>query len=322
MINQSQSSTWGMVFPGQGSQSIGMLSDIALEFPSIKEIFNQASSILQYDLWDLVENGPKEKLDQTTFTQPALLTASYALFKILEMHCNPFKVDVLAGHSLGEYSALVAANSLEFEKALVLVAARGFYMQESVAEGLGAMAAIVGLPDEQVKAICEQVLQENEGVLSPANYNSIGQVVIAGHRSLIEKAVQIAKEKGAKLASILPVSVPSHCSLMEPAALRLKADLAALSIKNPTIPVVCNVTAQIYQDNEIPDNLVKQLYSPVRFVETIQLFARLGVKHVIECGPGKVLSGLIKRIDKNMMVHPINDLPSLLKFLERGCYAS
>jgi len=312
-----QDHTWAIVFPGQGSQSVGMLADIALQYPSVQETFEMASNIVQYDLWDMVAHGPKETLDQTRYTQPALLTASYALYRIIQNKCAPLTVKALAGHSLGEYSALVVANALDFEKALVLVSARGFYMQEAVPEGVGAMAAIIGLSDEEVSMLCDEVKDTMQGgVLSPANFNSIGQVVIAGHRELVTAAMLEAKNRGARLATLLPVSVPSHCALMQPAAERLRADLDSITIRMPLLPVISNVSAAFYDDvTTIADGLVQQLYSPVRFVETMQLISRLGIKHVIECGPGKVLSGLIKRIDKSITVYSIGDLASLSAFL-------
>lgn len=316
MLNHHEA--WGIVFPGQGSQFVGMLSDIALQYPIVQETFNQASSILGYDLWALTNSGPKEQLDQTQHTQPALLTASYALYRLIEEKCAALNIKALAGHSLGEYTALVAAHSLPFESAVKLVAARGDYMQAAVPEGMGAMAAIVGLPDEEVQRLCDEVcLSQSSGVLSPANFNSIGQVVVAGHKALVEALLPLAKAKGAKLATILPVSVPSHCALMHQAAERLRADLASITFATPVPPVIGNVSADYYQDaTSVAAGLIQQLHSPVRWVETIQRFSRDGIQHVIECGPGKVLSGLIKRIDKSITVHAIGDMASLSAFLD------
>lgn len=308
---------WAIVFPGQGSQSVGMLSDIALQYPSVRDAFEMASTILQYDLWDMITNGPKETLDQTRYTQPALLTASFALYRLIQTKCETLAIKALAGHSLGEYSALVVGNAIDFASALVLVAARGFYMQEAVPEGEGAMAAIVGLTDEEVSALCEDIKANEPGVLSPANFNSIGQTVIAGHRSLVTAAILAAKNRGAKLAILLPVSVPSHCSLMQSAAERLKADLQSVILHQPSLPVVSNVFASFYHDEAgIKEGLLQQLSSPVRWVQTIQLFSHLGIKHVIECGPGKVLNGLIKRIDKSITVYSIGELTGLLAFFD------
>lgn len=317
MLGNNES--WGIVFPGQGSQSVGMLSDIASQYPVVANTFDLASSALQYDLWAIASNGPKEVLDQTRFTQPALLTASYALYRIIQDKCRALNIKAAAGHSLGEYTALVAADAMDLETAAVLVAARGTYMQEAVPEGVGAMAAIVGLSDDDVRVLCDEVRKKagGAGVLSPANFNSIGQVVIAGHCPLVEAALLLAKEKGAKIATILPVSVPSHCALMQSAAERLQVDLSSVIFRKSMFPIVSNATVGYYTDAaSIADGLVKQLYSPVRWVETIGLFSRLGITNVIECGPGKVLSGLIKRIDKSITVHSVGDLAGLSAFLE------
>jgi [acyl-carrier-protein] S-malonyltransferase len=290
----------GVVFPGQGSQTLGMLSDLAEQFPEIQSAYAEASEVVGYDLWALVQRGPVEELDKTVHTQPALLAASYAAWQILKNHSkNSFEPTLLAGHSLGEYSALVCANSLSFKDGIRLVAARGQYMQEAVLAGVGALAAIVGLTDTDVDDIC-QLSAMNE-VLTPANFNSVGQVVISGHKSAVERALVFAKEKGARLAKLLPVSVPSHCVLMKPAAERLQALLSALPIEIPTLPVLSNVDVKVYKTPEdIRSGLERQLYNPVRWVETIQKFAKDGVKEVIECGPGKVLTGLIKRISPEL----------------------
>lgn len=300
-----------MVFPGQGSQSVGMLADIAVQFPEVKQTFAEASQALGYDLWDLVKNGPAEKLDTTTHTQPALLTASYAVWCILQ-NKNPIQPALLAGHSLGEYTALVCAKALNFSDAIKLVAARGEYMQDAVPPGVGAMAAIVGLDDAMVAEVCQQAIASAEEVLSPANFNSIGQVVVAGHKAAVERAVKLATEKGAKLAVMIPVSVPSHCKLMQPAADRLAKMLATITINNPELTVINNVDATAYTNAEsIRDGLVKQLFMPVRWVDTIQAFVKNGITHVIECGPGKVLTGLNKRIDKSLTLMTTTDLTNL-----------
>jgi [acyl-carrier-protein] S-malonyltransferase len=225
---------YAIVFPGQGSQSVGMLGDMAAQFPEIKQVFNEASEALGYDLWRLTQEGPAEELDKTTHTQPALLTASYALWQILQARAE-FQPAFLAGHSLGEYTALVCAKSLAFADAVRLVAARGQYMQDAVPAGVGAMAAIIGLEDTVVREICQQSVTTGE-VLAPANFNSVGQVVISGHKAPVERAIQAAKEKGAKMAVMIPVSVPSHCQLMEPAAERLAVLLASLTLQKPVMP--------------------------------------------------------------------------------------
>lgn len=305
------------VFPGQGSQSVGMVSELATTYPEIKTYFQDASAILGYDLWQLVESGPAEQLDQTQYTQPALLVASVAIYQLLAQH-NAWQPQYLAGHSLGEYTALVCAGSLSFAEGLRLVAKRGLYMQEAVPLGTGAMAAIIGLSDEEVKALCAEVAHTTQQVLAPANFNSIGQVVIAGSAQAVEQALQLAKEKKAKLAIRLPVSVPSHCALMQPAAKRLAADIQALDWQMPKIPVLSNAQVQVYQDVEhIKAGLIEQLTLPVRWVESIHYFQRQGISQIIECGPGKVLSGLIKRIDKTITVQTSQDQVSVQAILDR-----
>lgn len=285
----------GFVFPGQGSQSVGMLSDMANEFPEIHQTFSEASQALGYDLWKMVNEGPAEELDKTIHTQPALLTAGYAVWRVLQTQ-KEIKPALLAGHSLGEYTALVCANAIAFPDAVKLVAARGQYMQDAVPAGRGALAAIVGLDDAAVKDLCDKAVQAGE-VLTPVNYNSPGQVVIGGHIAAVERALGVAKEAGARLAKLLPVSVPSHCELMKPAAKRMAETLQTLSIKEPTIPVLNNVDVILYRTaEEIRDGLTRQLFMPVRWVEIIQKFANEGIKDIVECGPGKVLSGLNKRI--------------------------
>lgn len=305
----------GIVFPGQGSQSVGMLKDIETEFHEIKETFHDASSALGYDLWQFVLHGPSEELDKTVHTQPALLTASYAIWKILKNKKN-IQPAILAGHSLGEYTALVCANAIKFSDAVCLVAARGQYMQDAAPVGVGALGAVIGLDDETVKSICEKAKIDDE-IISPANFNSPAQVVIAGHTKSVEQALILAKEAGAKLAKLLPVSVPSHCSLMKPAAECLAKSLGQITIQKPTIPVLNNVDVKIYDSPEaIKDGLTRQLFMPVRWVETVSAFANKGVTHIIECGPGKVLTGLIKRIDSNLQLSNTADLTNLQSILD------
>lgn len=301
----------GFVFPGQGSQSLGMLADISKDYTEVKNTFDEASQVLDYDLWQLVQEGPIEILDRTVHTQPALLAASYAIWQILKMQPH-----VLAGHSLGEYSALVCAEAISFQDGMRLVAARGAYMQDTVPFGLGALAAIIGLDDEIVRQLCQESAIDNE-VLSAANYNSIGQVVIAGSKTAVERAIVLAKEKGARMAKLLPVSVPSHCELMKPAAERLGELLKTTSINMPKIPVINNVDVAFYQTpEEIRNGLVKQLYCPVRWVETIKKFEEMGVQKIIECGPGKVLTGLIKRISPTIELAQTSDLISLQNLIK------
>ncbi len=286
------------VFPGQGSQTIGMLADIAKVHPVIKDTFAEASNVLGYDLWQLTQEGPKEQLDQTDKTQPAILTASVALWR-LWIGQGGAEPSYLAGHSLGEYSALVAAQSLPFKEAVKLVELRGQLMQKAVPVGQGAMAAILGLTDEEVKEACVEVAQGQ--IISAVNFNAPGQVVIAGNAEAVSRAIEVCSAKGAKRALPLPVSVPSHCDLMKPAAEEFAASLTAATWKNPNIAIVQNVTADVSRDLQtLKENLLAQLYSPVRWVESVQLLAKLGVTSLVECGPGKVLGGLNKRCAKEL----------------------
>lgn len=305
-------STVGFVFPGQGSQSLGMLKDIAAKYPEVEQTFAEASAVLGYDLWQLTQQGPAEELNKTMHTQPALLAASYAVWRILAAKQSTRPV-MLAGHSLGEYTALVCADAMSFTDAVALVAARGQFMQDAVPVGQGALAALVGLDNDAVEALCHEVKQDNE-VLSPANFNCPGQVVIAGNVAAVLRAITAAKEKGAKLAMQLPVSVPSHCSLMKPAAERLAARLEQITIHKPALPVICNVDVTVYESPaEIRDGLTRQLYMPVRWVETVETFVSFNVTHLVECGPGKVLSGLNKRIASSLELASTSDLISLEK---------
>lgn len=305
----------GVVFPGQGSQTVGMLADIAREHPEVLATFNEASAVLGYDLWQLVSAGPAEELDKTVRTQPAMLAASYALWRIITTK-KKLQPALLAGHSVGEYAALVCAEALTFTDAIRLVAARGEFMQEATPVGEGALAAIIGLDDAMIKAVCEKSRVDDE-VLAPANFNCPGQVVIAGHLKAVERALVIAKEAGARMVKLLPVSVSSHCLLMKPAAEKLAVMLAGMTIQKPVLPVVSNVDVKIYQDaNDIRDGLIRQLYMPVRWVETIEFFSNKGVTQIIECGPGKVLSGLNKRINPDLQLVHCADAASLKELLE------
>lgn len=298
-----------IVFPGQGSQSVGMLADLYQTYPLVQDTFNEASAALGYDLWDLVANGPEEQLNETQRTQPALLTASVAVWRLWQQQGGATPA-YFAGHSLGEYSALVCAGVLSLADAVKLVEKRGQYMQQAVPAGTGAMAAIIGLDDAAIAKACADAAQGE--VVAPVNYNSPGQVVIAGHKAAVERAGEACKAAGAKRALPLPVSVPSHCALMRPAAEQLASDLAALSFKEPAIPVVNNVDVQIASNGDaIKDALIRQLYSPVRWTETIEYFAAQGVTEVLELGAGKVLSGLIKRINKELNTSSITDSAAL-----------
>lgn len=301
--------TIACVFPGQGSQSVGMLAELAAAYREVKDTFDDASRALDYDLWQLSQQGPEAELNRTDKTQPALLAAGVAVWRVWRKRAGA-QPAFLAGHSLGEYTALVCAGALALPAAVRLVAERGRYMQEAVPAGQGAMAAILGLADEQVAAACDQAAQGE--VVAAVNFNSPGQVVIAGHSGAVARAVEGAKQLGAKRAVVLPVSVPSHCSLMAPAAERLAARLQDIEIQRPTIPVFNNVDVMIAEEPQaIRDALVRQLVSPVRWVEIIQALAARGVDSVVECGPGKVLAGLNRRIAREMQALPVQDTASL-----------
>lgn len=301
--------THAFVFPGQGSQAVGMLAEIGAAEKVVQEVFAEASAALGYDLWALCQDGPAETLNQTDKTQPAILTASVALYRLWLSKSGSVPAFV-AGHSLGEYSALVAAGTLKLADAVRLVARRGELMQEAVPAGTGAMAAILGLDDEQVKTACEQAAQGD--VVSAVNFNAPGQVVIAGSKDAVERAIEICKEMGARRALPLPVSVPSHCDLMRPAAEQFTADITAASWQEPQITVIQNVTAAAAQDvAKLKENVLAQLYSPVRWVETVEFLAEQGVTDLVECGPGRVLSGLNKRCVKTLKNHNLDSLAGL-----------
>jgi [acyl-carrier-protein] S-malonyltransferase len=299
------------VFPGQGSQTVGMLADLGEQYPQIQETFAEASEALGYDLWDLIQRDPKGEINQTHITQPALLTASVAIYRLLNS-LSVVKPDFLAGHSLGEYSALVCANVFTLADGVKLVEARGKYMQEAVPAGQGAMFAIIGLQDADIIQACKQAQQDTDDVVAAVNFNSPGQVVIAGAKAATEKAAELCKAAGAKRALPLSVSVPSHCDLMRPAASQLAELMNTIDFQQPTIDVINNVDVISNKDiAAIKDALVRQLYCPVRWTETIQFLASQGVTSVFEIGPGKVLSGLIKRIDKSITAEAVNSPESL-----------
>lgn len=299
------------VFPGQGSQSVGMLSALATEFSQVEETFSEASDVLGYDLWKIVSSGPDTALNQTEKTQPAMLAAGIAVWRVWHSLTN-IQPTFLAGHSLGEYSALVAADVMSFADAVKLVELRAQSMQAAVPEGQGAMAAILGLDDDTVRQLCQQAA--DNAVVEAVNFNSPGQVVIAGNTDAVTKATELAKEQGAKRALILPVSVPSHCALMKPAAEKLSAALAEISLHQPSIPVIHNVNVETCTDEQgIRDLLAQQLHNPVRWVETVQYLKAQGVSTIVECGPGKVLAGLTKRIDKSITGLPMFDKASIDK---------
>lgn len=301
-------------FPGQGSQAVGMLDALAESHPSVKHTFEEASDALGRDLWSLVGQGPKEDLDRTENTQPAMLAAGVAVWRVWQQSGGR-PATVMAGHSLGEYAALVAAGALGFADGIRLAADRARFMQEAVPAGEGAMAAVLGLEDAQVVALCAEQAQGD--VLSAVNFNSPGQVVIAGSAAAVARAIDAAKSAGAKRALPLPVSVPSHCALMRPAADRLAERLADVALAVPSVPVIHNVNVAPAEDVEsLRRQLVEQLYSPVRWVETVASVAAQGVTTALECGPGKVLTGLNKRIADNLTTLPVFDPKTLDAALE------
>lgn len=294
------------VFPGQGSQSLAMLAEHGAEQKSVLDTFAEASEALGYDLWALTQQGPEDQLNQTDKTQPAILAASIALWRLwlAEGGARPAYV---AGHSLGEYSALVAAGSLGFAEAIKLVEHRGRLMQQAVPSGQGGMAAILGLEDADVLAACAEAAQDE--VVSAVNFNAPGQVVIAGAAAAVMRAIEACKARGAKRAMPLPVSVPSHCELMRPAAERFTESVSAIAWQAPQIPLVQNVSAVVVADlDSLKSNLLAQLYSPVRWVESMVCLAEQGVTDLVECGPGKVLSGLNKRCVKGINTHNLDTL--------------
>lgn len=297
------------VFPGQGSQTVGMLAELAATYPQVEETFREASDALGYDLWQLVSQGPAEELNKTWQTQPALLTASVAIYRVWQAQGGEQPV-LMAGHSLGEYSALVCAGVLNFADAVKLVELRGKLMQEAVPEGTGAMQAIIGLDDAAIRQACEESAQGQ--VVSPVNFNSPGQVVIAGNKEAVERAGAACKAAGAKRALPLPVSVPSHCALMKPAADKLAVALEGITFNTPAVPVINNVDVKAESDaSAIRHALVRQLYSPVRWTESVEAMAAQGVTHLLEMGPGKVLTGLTKRIVDILTAAAVNDTASL-----------
>lgn len=303
------------VFPGQGSQSLGMLADLADSFPEVPQIFFRASEVLGIDLWRMVTEGPEELLNRTENTQPIMLTAGVAVW---EIWCSqtPVRPGWMAGHSLGEFTALVCANSISFEDAVRLVRKRAILMQEAVPQGNGAMAAIIGLDDPAVVEICRKV-SGPEGIVAPANFNAPGQVVIAGNTDAVNAAIEAASQAGARRAVTLSVSVPSHCSLMESAAEKFSKFLDHIDFEVPDVPVIHNVDVASHTASEVIRGvLVKQMYSPVRWVDSMKFLYDQGVTKIIECGPGKVLSGLIKRIVRECETYPVFDAASLDKAME------
>lgn len=302
------------VFPGQGSQAVGMLNDLAESYPEVKHTFERASEVLQQNLWTLVSEGPADSLNQTYNTQPIMLAAGFAVWSIWvkqSKRCPAW----MAGHSLGEYTALTCAGALNFEAAIRLVAERGRLMQAAVSPGVGAMAAILGLEDQQVVKVCVQAAEQE--IVAAVNFNAPGQVVIAGHTAAVERAIVLAKAEGAKKAVILPVSVPSHCQLMAKAAEQLAEKLAHINLDSPRMTIIHNVDICSHSAPEvIAHTLKEQLYRPVRWADSIQFMADQGVNTFVECGPGKVLVGLNKRIAKAATHLSMYDSATLNQVLE------
>ncbi len=291
------------VFPGQGSQAVAMLAELAQTFSIVEETFQQASAILGYDAWQLAQHGPEEKLNQTQFTQPVLLAADVAVYRVWQQ-LNQAEPIYFAGHSLGEYAALVCAGAIDFADAIKLVAERGRLMQEAVPAGQGGMAAIIGLDSDKVNVLCQQAAEGQ--ILSAANYNSPGQIVIAGHTDAVNRAVEQAKSVGAKKAKLLEVSVPSHCLLMQSAAEKFISVVKAMTWQQPKVAVVNNVDVAINNEvSAIQDALIRQLYMPVRWIEIIEYLSQQNVDVFMECGPGKVLAGLNKRITKDIATQSV-----------------
>ena len=298
------------VFPGQGSQAVGMLNDMA-DLSVVKNTIIEASDALGLDLLAMMQNGPAEDLNLTVNTQPVMLTASVAFYRAW-LEAGGAKPDIMAGHSLGEYSALTAANVLSLTDAVKLVRLRAQAMQNAVPVGVGGMAAVLGIDDAVVKQVCADAQAATGEIVEAVNFNSPGQVVIAGHKGAVEKACELAKAAGAKRALVLPVSAPFHSTLLQPAAEKLQAALAELNLHTPEIPVVNNVDVRIETDvARIKDALVRQAWHPVRWVECAQFIAEQGVTDMVECGPGKVLAGLAKRIDARLAGHALVDQASL-----------
>ena len=302
-------SSYAYVFPGQGSQSVGMMTDWGAHQPVVTEIFSQASDSLGYDLWSIVSEGPEVQLNQTEITQPAMLCAGVASWRIAATENAMPEAAMMAGHSLGEYTALVCAGSLALADAVSLVAKRGHLMQSAVSAGAGSMAAIIGLADDDVIKACAQV---DSGVVEAVNFNAPGQVVIAGETAAVEAAMERASALGARRALQLPVSVPSHCSLMKEAARQLAVELESIDIEMPRVPVIHNQSASVAESvDEIRERLQLQLHQPVKWVASVEFMHRRGITALIECGPGKVLTGLTRRIEKSLQGYAIFDAASL-----------
>lgn len=303
--------TTAFVFPGQGSQKVGMLGAAYAQYQAVRDTFAEASQVLGYDMWDLIQNGEQDALNLTETTQPVLLTSSVALWRAWREQ-GGVQPAMMAGHSLGEFSALVCAGALGFADGVQLVRQRGAFMQSAVPVGEGAMAAIIGLDDESINRICSEVARQCEAVVAAVNFNSPGQVVIAGQTSAVDAAITALKEAGAKRAMPLPVSAPFHTELMRPAGEQLDEAIAGISVAAPEVPVVHNVNGATESDPErIRQLLVEQIYSPVQWTQCIQSIAEAGLTRVVECGPGKVLSGLNRRIDKSLQSFSLEEPDAL-----------
>lgn len=307
---------FAFVFPGQGSQSVGMMNGYS-DSPVIEQTFTEASDVLGQDLWAMVNQGPAEVLNQTINTQPLMLTAGVAVYRAWSS-LSELQPVMLAGHSLGEYTALVVADALSFSDALKLVRFRAQAMQQAVPEGSGGMAAILGLDDEIVKAICQEVTQHGDNrLVEPANFNSPGQIVIAGHRDAVLIAIEQCQAKGAKRAVILPMSIPSHCTLMNAATEPMRQQLEAIAFQKPRIPILHNADVQSHSESaSLKEILVQQLINPVRWVDTVKALTTTGIAHLIECGPGKVLIGLNKRIVPNVQHLSLTDAQTIAQTAE------
>ena len=293
------------LFPGQGSQAVGMLADFEVEFPVVKDTFTEASGALGYDLWVVAQEGPADQLSLTEITQPLMLTAGVALYRAW-IQAGGQGPSYMAGHSLGEYTALTAAGSIQLADAVQLVRARGQFMQDAVPQGTGAMAAVIGLDDDKIEAVCARVATDTGCVIEAVNYNAPGQLVIAGHVEAVEACLPLMKEAGAKRALTLPVSAPFHCALMEPAAEHLHEKLYMIEVQIPSVPVIQNVSMKPESDVVvIREQLIKQTFSPVRWTQTVQNFEMLGIRAAAEFGPGAVLSGLAKRIQTGAQHFPL-----------------
>ena len=310
-----------LVFPGQGSQALGMLNSFHAEFPSIATTFTEASDVLGYDVWKLTQEGPLEKLNLTEYTQPALLTASVAVWRVW-LQQGGIQPSLMSGHSLGEWSALVCSGVVAFTDAVKLVQHRGRFMQQAVPEGQGSMAAILGLDDDAVKTACDAAMQEQSlqgSIVAPVNFNSPGQSVIAGNVSAVDRAIVHCKKLGAKRAMLLPVSAPFHTELMRSASDKLASHIENINFNAPSVPIVHNVNARIELDpNKIKQLMIEQIYQPVLWVSCVRALVDSGVTHIVECGPGKVLAALVKRIDRSISIAVTDTVTDFNNALQLG----